>query len=99
MIKTHESATNAFFRLDFDGDNIRLWTEDSNAMTTKTNSYISNGNLVQPYHNYSYSDLFSEGAERTFYVQGLEAGEHDIDVVYLLDGVDLWTKVLTFTAS
>ena len=64
-------------------------------MTTRTNSYIPNGNLIQAYHNYTYDDLFSEGAERTFYVQGLEAGKHDIDVVYVLDGEDLCTENLS----
>ena len=89
LVKTHESATNAFFGLDFDEDEIMIWTEDSNAMITRTNSYIPNGNLIQAYHNYSYNDLFADGAERTFYVQGLAAGKHDIDVTYVLDGYDL----------
>jgi len=97
LIKTHESATNAFFRLEFDEDDIAIWTEDSNAMITRTNSYIPNGNLIQAHHNYSYNDLFSDEAERTFYVQGLEAGEHDIDVVYVLDNTDLWTNDLSVT--
>jgi len=72
LIKTHDSATSAYFRLDFDESKIKLWTIDS-VMTTRTNSYIPNGNLIQPYHNYSYNNLFPEGAERTFYVQGLES--------------------------
>jgi len=92
LVKAHESATNTFFRFDFDETKIKVWTEDSNAMTTRTNSYIPNGNRLQPYHNYSYSDLFSDGAEKTFYVQALEAGKHNIDVVYVLDGQELWTE-------
>jgi len=98
LVKTHESATNAYFRLEFDETKIKLWTEDSDAMTTRTNSYIPNGNLIQAYHNYSYSDLFSEGAERTFYVQALESGEHDVEVTYLLDGHELDSKNVSFTA-
>jgi len=97
LVKTHESATNAYFRLDFDDTKVKIWTEDSNAMITRTNSYIPNGNLIQSGHNYSYSDLFKNGAETNFYVQGLEAGEHDIDVVYMLDGVDLWTETVSLT--
>jgi len=69
--------------------------QDSDSMIIRTNSYIPNGNLIQAYHNYTYDDLFSEGAERTFYVQGLEAGKHDIDVVYVLDGEDLCTENLS----
>jgi len=97
LIKTHPTATNAEFRLDFDEDNIKVWTEDSNAMITRTNSYIPNGNLIQAYHNYSYNDLFSEGAERTFYVQALVAGNHGVGVTYVLDGVDLCTNDLSVT--
>jgi hypothetical protein len=36
LVKTHQSATNTFFRFDFDETKIRVWTEDSNAMTTRT---------------------------------------------------------------
>jgi hypothetical protein len=92
LVKTHESATNALFRLEFDETKIKIWTKDSNAMITRTNSYIPNGNLIQAYHNYSYDDLFSDGAEQTYFVQGIEAGEHDIDVTYVLDNTDLWTN-------
>ena len=92
LVKTHESATSAFFKFEFDESKVKVWTEDSNAMITRTNSYIPNGNLIQAYHNYSYNDLFADGAERTFYVQGLAAGKHDIDVVYVLDGEDFWTE-------
>jgi len=97
LVKTHESATNTFFRFDFDETKIKVWTEDSNAMTTRTNSYIPNGNLIQAYHNYSYSDLLSEGAERELYVQALVSGEHEIDVTYVLDGQELWTESLSVT--
>jgi len=93
LVKTHESATNAYFRLDFDETKIKVWTIDS-GMTTRTNSYIPNGNLIQSYHNYSYNDLFAEDAEKTLYVQALEPGEHDIDVTYVLDGENLWTETV-----
>jgi len=97
LIKTHESATNAFFGLDFDEDDITIWTEDSDAMITRTNSYIPNGNKLQSYHNYSYDDLFSEDTERTFYVQGLEAGEHELDFVYVLDNQEVAKKDLSLS--
>jgi len=97
LIKTHESATNAFFGLDFNEDDITIWTEDSNAMITRTNSYIPNGNKIQSYHNYSYDDLFSEGTERTLYVQGLEAGEHELDFVYVLDNQEVAKKDLSLS--
>jgi len=97
LVKTHQSGTNAYFRLEFDETKIKVWTEDSSAMITRTNSYIPNGNLIQAYHNYSYSDLFSEGAERELYVQALESGEHSVDVTYVLDGEDLWNESLSVT--
>ena len=75
-----------------DDTKIKIWTEDSDAMITKTNSYIPNGNRLQAYHNYSYGDLFADGVEQMYYVQALAAGEHNVDVVYVLDGEDLWTE-------
>jgi hypothetical protein len=97
LIKTHESATNAEFRIDFDENKLNIWTEDSNAMTTRTNLYIPNGNKIQSGHEYSYSELFNSGAEKNFYVQGVEAGKHDIDVTYVLDGYDLPAEELSVT--
>jgi hypothetical protein len=86
LIKTHQSATNAYFRLDFDETKVKIWKK--NGTMTRTNSTDS----IQDGHNYSYNDLFENGAERTLYVQALEPGEHDIDVTYVLDGVGLWTE-------
>jgi hypothetical protein len=90
LVKTHETATSAQFRFDFDSDNIRIWKKDG-AMT-RTNSTDS----IQAYHNYSYGELFS-GSESTFYIQGLEAGSHGISVTYLLDGRELETKSVSVT--
>jgi hypothetical protein len=36
LVKTHQSGTNAYFRLEFDDDKLKLWTEDSSAMITRT---------------------------------------------------------------
>jgi hypothetical protein len=91
VIKTHETATSAQFRFDFDSDNIRIWKKDG-AMT-RTNSTDS----IQDGQCYSYGDLFSEGTERTFYVQGLEAGNHGVSVTYLLDERELCTEGVSVT--
>jgi hypothetical protein len=58
---------------------------------TRTNSTDS----IQDGQCYSYADLFSEGAERTFYVQGLEPGNHGVSVTYLLDGRELGMEDLS----
>ena len=91
LVKTHQTATSAYFRFDFDDSKIRIWKK--NGTMTRTNSTDS----IQAHHNYSYGDLFAEGAETNFYIQGLDTGQHDIDVVYVLDGSDLWTESLSVT--
>ncbi|MDA3800501.1 MAG: hypothetical protein PF692_15690 [Kiritimatiellae bacterium] len=97
LVKTHESATNAFFRLEFDENKLNIWTKDSNAMITRTNSYIPNGNRLQAYHNYSYDDIFEEGAEKTLYVQGLQPGVHSVGITYLLDNYELDSEDVSFS--
>jgi len=92
LVKTHETATSAFFRFDFDDTKVRIWKKDGTM--TRTNSTDS----IQEGQCYAYSELFSEGAEQTFYVQGLEAGKHDIEVVYVLNGEDLWTESVSFSS-
>jgi hypothetical protein len=82
LVKTHETATSAQFRFNFNDTKIRIWKQDGTM--TRTNSTDS----IQAYHNYSYGELFS-GSESTFYVQGLEPGNHGVSVTYLLDGREL----------
>jgi hypothetical protein len=98
LFKTHESATNACLRLDFYSSNINIWTKNSDSMTTRTNSYIPNGDKLQSGHEYTYNDLFADGAERTFYVQALAPGSYSIHVTYVLDGEDLCTETVAFTS-
>jgi len=34
LVKTHQSATNAYFRFDYDSDNLRLWVKDGTEIRT-----------------------------------------------------------------
>jgi hypothetical protein len=85
LVKTHETATSARFRFNFNDTKIRIWKQDGTM--TRTNSTDS----ILAYHNYSYGELFS-GSESTFYVQGLAPGNHGVSVTYLLGGRELGAK-------
>jgi hypothetical protein len=91
LVKTHETATSAQFRFDFNDTKIRIWKKDGTMTRTNSTDSIQSGQC------YEYSDLFSGGAETTFYVQGLLAGNHGVSVTYILDGRELCTEGVSVT--
>jgi len=91
LIESHESATNAYFRLDFDESKVKLWTKDGT--TERNDTYIQvGGDRIMSEYEYSYSQLFSLGATTNLYIQAMKSGYQSVNIIYLLDGQELGTE-------